>query len=179
VTPAGAAFAVVAVTLLIAHSVADHWVQTGAQALDKGLPGRPGRRACAAHVLTYTLTTTAAVGAVWWLFALPVTWWGFAAGQVVSAGTHYWADRRFTLEWVTTIAPFRWMGKHEFYRLGAPRQVLAYDSNDVAVELRRTNKPWEGPGPWDNPTLGTGAYALDQSWHIGWLGVAAVVTVVL
>jgi hypothetical protein len=172
--PAGPAFAVVAVTLLIAHSVADHWVQTGAQAQGKGLPGRAGRRACAAHVLTYTLTTATAVGAVWWLFGLPVTWWGFTAGQVVSAGTHYWADRRFTLEWLCDR-----LGKGEFYRLGAPRQVLAYDSNDVAVELRRTNKPWEGPGPWDNPTLGTGAYALDQSWHLGWLGVAAVVTVVL
>jgi hypothetical protein len=26
---------------------------------------------------------------------------------------------------------------------------------------------------------GTGAYALDQSWHLGWLGVVAVVTAVL
>ncbi|MER7268917.1 hypothetical protein ABT344_11500 [Micromonospora carbonacea] len=30
------------------------------------------------------------------------------------------------------------------------------------------------PGHDDNPSLGTGAYALDQSWHIGWLFVAAL-----
>lgn len=31
------------------------------------------------------------------------------------------------------------------------------------------------PGHDDNPSLGTGAYALDQSWHVGWLMIAALV----
>ncbi|MGH3921845.1 MAG: hypothetical protein ACRDTT_03035 [Pseudonocardiaceae bacterium] len=46
--------------------------------------------------------------------------------------------------------------KGDFYRLGVPRN-----------------------GRDDNPSLGTGAYMLDQSWHYGWLGVAALVTAVL
>ncbi|WP_316779686.1 hypothetical protein [Streptomyces sasae] len=29
------------------------------------------------------------------------------------------------------------------------------------------------------PTLGTGAYSLDQSWHIFWLGVAAILVAAL
>ncbi|GGN64850.1 hypothetical protein GCM10012285_67230 [Streptomyces kronopolitis] len=43
-------------------------------------------------------------------------------------------------------------GKAEFYRLGAPRA-----DHD------------------DNPHIGTGAYALDQSFHHLWLLVAALV----
>jgi hypothetical protein len=43
-------------------------------------------------------------------------------------------------------------GKGEFWHLGAPR-----------------------PGHDDNPCLGTGAYALDQSWHIAWLFISALV----
>ncbi|MEU0516669.1 hypothetical protein [Streptosporangium sp. NPDC006007] len=43
-------------------------------------------------------------------------------------------------------------GKGDFHRLGAPR-----------------------PGTTDAPHLGTGAYALDQSWHIGWLFVSALI----
>jgi hypothetical protein len=42
--------------------------------------------------------------------------------------------------------------KHAFWRLGAPR-----------------------PGRDDNPVLGTGAYALDQAWHTGWLFIAALI----
>jgi hypothetical protein len=52
-------------------------------------------------------------------------------------------------EWLgATIVP----GKGEFYRLGAPRR-----------------------GRDDNPTLGTGAYALDQAWHVGWLFISALI----
>jgi hypothetical protein len=44
------------------------------------------------------------------------------------------------------------LGMRGFVKLGAPR-----------------------PGRDDNPSLGTGTYALDQSWHIGWLFVAALI----
>jgi hypothetical protein len=64
--------------------------------------------------------------------------------------THYWADRRTTLAALATR-----VGKGEFYALGAPR-----------------------PGREDNPTIGTGAYALDQAWHWVWLLVAALLTAV-
>lgn len=67
----------------------------------------------------------------------------------MDAASHYWADRRTTLR---ALAAALGAGKAAFFDIGAPR-----------------------PGHDDNPTLGTGAYALDQSWHIGWLFVAALV----
>lgn len=144
-------FAAVAVGLLIAHTVADHWVQTGWQAATKGRRDNAGRLACAAHVVSYTAATACTVLALQWAFGLDITWLGFAAGQLVSAVTHYWADRRVTLARLAAL-----LGKTQFYVLGAPRA-----------------------GRDDNPTLGTGAYALDQSWHWGWLGVAAFLTAVI
>jgi hypothetical protein len=181
VTPAGPTFAVVAVTLLIAHNVADHWVQTIEQEKDKGLPGWPGRWACLAHVGSYTATTAVWVGAVWHLFDLPITWWGFVAGQLVSAVTHYWADRRTTLAWLCAV-----LGKSKFYELGQPRQVVGVRitgvRGDETIRPYQSHKNREPIGwevPWDNTTLGTGAYHLDQAWHWAFLGLAAIVTAVL
>lgn len=142
--------AVVLPALLVAHTVADHWVQTEEQARTKGLPGWAGRTACAAHVATYTATTAATMGALRAVLGLVITPRAFVAGQVFSAVTHYWADRRFPLARL-----YEATGKGDFYRLGAPRA-----------------------GRDDNPSLGTGAYALDQSWHWAWLGVAALITAV-
>lgn len=144
-------FAAVLPTLLVAHNVADHWAQTDHQARRKGLLGAEGRRACAAHVATYTLVTAVAVAVTWAALGLSLTIGGFVAGQLISAVTHYWADRRFTLAGLCTR-----LGKSNFYQLGAPR-----------------------PGRDDNPSLGTGAYALDQSFHWLWLFVAAFVTAVI
>ncbi len=141
-------FAVVLPTLLVAHNVADHWVQTSHQAANKGMPDRAGHWACFKHVASYTAVTAGAVVLVWILLGLPITTVSFAAGQLVSAITHYWADRRHTLAWLAELA-----GKGGFYRLGAPRS-----------------------GRDDNPSLGTGAYILDQSWHWAWLFAAALIT---
>jgi hypothetical protein len=153
----GITFVAVWVAMFIAHRVMDHWGQSSHQAANKGRHGgraenRIGRRACLAHVATYTLGTGLAVLVIDRLFAdVSVSPLGFLLGQVVSAMTHYWADRRFTLARLATAT-----GKDAFYRLGAPRE-----------------------GHDDNPSLGTGAYALDQSWHEWWLGVAAVLTAVI
>jgi hypothetical protein len=68
-------------------------------------------------------------------------------GLGADAVSHYWADRRVTLARLAALVP----GTGGFWTLGAPR-----------------------PGRDDNPCLGTGAYALDQSWHVGWLFVAAL-----
>lgn len=170
-------FAAVAVGLLIAHQVADHWVQTGHQAATKGQRDNAGRRACALHVASYTAVTALTVSVLWGIFRLDITWWGFAAGQLVSAVTHYWADRRFTLAWLAAL-----LGKTQFYVLGQPRGF------SVPIDrIERRDLPEGGHAlslvtddvPLDQPTLGTGAYALDQSWHWGWLGVAAFLTAVL
>jgi hypothetical protein len=143
-------FAVVLPGLLVAHSVADHWVQSSPQAAMKGTPGWPGRLACARHVASYTAVTAGVVLALVVVLDLGVNPWWVAAGQLVSAASHYWADRRTTLRRLAGRA-----GKAGFYTLGAPR-----------------------PDRDDNPCLGTGAYALDLSWHHGWLLVAALLTTV-
>ena len=171
-TPSVAAsFAAVAVALYVAHQVADHWVQTSHQAAHKGKPGHEGRLACLAHVASYTLCTTLAVLVTWLLLDLPVTLGGVILGQVISAVTHYWADRRTTLQRLAER-----LGLAGFYRLGSPRPVrvlvvdehghVAHGADGTPVTV-----------PVDAPSLGTGAYALDQSWHYAWLGVAALVTV--
>jgi uncharacterized MAPEG superfamily protein len=146
-----ATFAAVFAVLLVAHQVGDSWIQTHHQAVTKGQPGWVGRFACAAHVASYTVTAFAAIVVLDLCTGLRQDEWRVGAGLAVSAVTHYVADRRTPLlrlaELMQPVA-----GKADFYRLGAPR-----------------------PGRDDNPTLGTGAYVLDQSFHHLWLFVAALI----
>ncbi|GAA4453049.1 DUF3307 domain-containing protein [Phytohabitans houttuyneae] len=139
-------FGAVFAALYAAHQVADHWIQTQWQADTKGKTGWLANLACAAHVATYTLT------GVFALFALAAAtgWrpdpWHLVIGMSISAVTHYIADRRTPLFRLACA-----LGSGRFWTLGAPR-----------------------PDRDDNPSLGTGAYALDQSWHVGWLFFAAL-----
>jgi hypothetical protein len=142
-----ATFAAVFVALYVAHSGGDHWVQTSYQSAHKGRPGWIGRLADARHVATLTATKVAVLLPVAWLLDLHLSALGIVAGLGIDAVTHWWADRRTTLAWLAEVT-----GKGEFYRLGAPRA-----------------------GHDDNPHIGTGAYALDQSFHHLWLLVAALV----
>lgn len=146
---AAAGFAAVFAALFVAHQVADHWVQTDTQAARKGLPGRAGRIACTGHVATYTLTALVFVTPVVLATHVPVNGTGLAAGLAFSAVTHWIIDRRWPLLWLAEHT-----GSRRFVRLGAPR-----------------------PGHDDNPTLGTGAYALDQSGHYAALFIAALLAV--
>lgn len=143
-------FAATFIALYAAHMVGDHWVQTGHQAAHKGDPGRAGQMACYMHVLTYSITGCVFVGAMNLVTGAVHNPVQFYAGMIISAVTHYIADRRTPLKrlagWLSGI------GKDGFYQLGMPRE-----------------------GRDDNPSLGTGAYALDQSWHIFWLFIAALI----
>ncbi|MDA8368600.1 MAG: DUF3307 domain-containing protein [Nocardiopsaceae bacterium] len=139
-------FPAVFAALFAAHQVGDHWVQSSCQAAAKGGTGWAARRACAAHVASLTVTKL--------VFLVPLALLGISlhpaallVALAVDAATHYWADRRTTLAALAAR-----VGKGGFYRLGAPRE-----------------------GRDDNPSLGTGAYALDQSFHIAWLFVAALI----
>jgi hypothetical protein len=140
-------FAPTFAALLVAHEVADHWLQTKHQACAKGRPGWAGRRACLGHIASYTAAQVVTLAAVSRASGCQLRPGRVAAALAVSAATHYFADRREPLRRLAEAT-----GRGEFYQLGQPR-----DGRD------------------DNPSLGTGAYALDQSWHIGWLGVAALV----
>lgn len=149
-----AVFAAVFLALYVAHSVGDHWVQTSCQAADKGKPGWVGRLANTRHVVGLTITKGIALTAVVLLLDLPVTAAGVTIGLAVDAVTHWWADRRNTLAWLAKIC-----GKNEFYNLGTG----AHPAHPVTAK----GKP--------AAHLGTGAYALDQSWHHLWLLVAALI----
>ncbi|MEV7595499.1 transcriptional regulator [Streptomyces sp. NPDC089922] len=162
---AAAVFAAVFVALYIAHSVGDHWVQTSHQAAHKGendrTPGqssRAGRIACTLHVLGLTLTKGIALTAVVLVLDLPVTALGVAAGLGLDAAAHWWADRRSTLAWLAKVT-----GQSEFYSLGTPAHPAA---------------PATAKGT-PAAHLGTGAYALDQSFHHLFLGVAALLIAAL
>ncbi|MEU0155603.1 transcriptional regulator [Micromonospora fulviviridis] len=138
--------AAVYAALFAGHQVADHWIQTQHQADTKGLPGWPGRLACAAHVVTYGAAQLVALGLLAVAAGVTVSPGRLAAGMAVNLLTHYLADRRAPLRWLADRT-----GSGRFWRLGTPRA-----------------------GRDDNPSIGTGAYALDQSWHHGWLFVAAL-----
>jgi hypothetical protein len=144
-----AVFAAVFVALYAAHQVADHWIQTQHQADHKGDPGVRGWLANLAHVASYTATAALALLAASWRLDLDLDPTRVAIALTVSAVTHAWADRRHTLRWLADLT-----GSGPFYRLGAPRA-----------------------GRDDNPSIGTGSYALDQSWHVLWLFVAALIAV--
>ncbi|MFC3979682.1 DUF3307 domain-containing protein [Streptosporangium jomthongense] len=146
-TAAATVFAATFAALYAAHSVGDHWIQTHHQACGKGAPGRAGQIACAKHVLTLTTTKAAALAAMQIVTGLHLPLTAVYVALAVDAISHYWADRRTTLAALADR-----VGKGDFYRMGAPR-----------------------PGHDDAPHLGTGAYALDQSWHIAWLFISALI----
>jgi len=142
-----ALFAAVFVALFVAHQVADHWIQTDHQACRKGDPGWVGRIACAAHVATYTATALVALAALPLVLGVPLSVGRVSAGLAVSAVSHYLADRRTPLRRLAEAT-----GRARFYALGQPR-----------------------PGRDDNPSLGCGSYALDQSFHYLFVFVAALI----
>jgi hypothetical protein len=148
-----ATFAAVFVALYVAHSVGDHWVQTSHQSADKGKPGWTGRLAAARHVATLTVTKLALLLPVAFLLGLDLSVLGLAVGLGVDAVTHWWADRRSTLARLAKA-----VGLADFYSLGTG----AHSLHPVTAE----GKP--------AAHLGTGAYALDQSFHHLWLLVAAL-----
>jgi hypothetical protein len=146
-------FAAVFVALYVAHSVGDHWVQTSCQSARKGLPGWTGRLAGARHVASLTATKAVLLALVAIVLGLHLSVLGLALGFGVDALTHWWADRRSTLAWLAKVT-----GKGEFYSLGTgahPVHPVTASGTPAAH-------------------LGTGAYALDQSFHHLWLLVAAL-----
>lgn len=133
--------------LFAAHQVADHHVQRDRDAQAKGRPGIEGHAACARHVASYTATAVVALAAASRVTRTRLPLGRTLAGLTLSAVSHYVIDRREPLRrWA------EWTGHAGFYQLGAPR-----------------------PGRDDNPSLGTGAYVLDQSAHVGFLYLAALI----
>lgn len=151
-----AVFASVFAALYVAHQVGDHWTQTHRQACGKGAPGWEGRIWCTRHVLSLALTKVVALLALSLVTGLDLAPGWVAAGLTVDAISHYWADRAArhpNSKRVVTLARVAdVLGKGDFYRMGAPRM-----------------------GRDDQPHLGTGAYALDQSFHLLFLFIAVLI----
>lgn len=146
-TSRAARFAAAFAALYAAHQVGDHIVQLDRDAQDKGKPGREGQAACARHVASYTATAAAALAATEAVTRAGIRPGRALAGLLLSAATHYVIDRRKPLRRFAEMS-----GHADFYQLGMPR-----------------------PGRDDKPCLGTGAYALDQSAHVGCLFLAALI----
>jgi hypothetical protein len=146
-TQSALTFACAFATLYTAHHIGDQWVQTHTQACAKGRTDHSGRLACLRHVTTMAVTKIIALTVMNAVIGLHPSALATAAALAIDAVSHYWADRRFTLARLAAA-----IGKTGYYQLGAPR-----------------------PGRDDNPTTGTGAYHLDQAWHIAWIWIAALV----
>lgn len=144
-------FAAVAVTLYAAHHVGDYWVQTDAMAAGKGKAGAEGRGHCLRHVATYLTTQVVLLAVAAQALSMDLSLLGVVLGLAVSGVTHWMADRR---EHGLMFKLARRLGKGGFMKLGVPREPITLSGSGRVIT--------------DNPSLGTGAWALDQSWHIFW-----------
>lgn len=157
---AGASMAAYGIALYAAHHVGDYWVQTDHQAAHKGDQGATGIRECSKHVGTYVLTQAVCVGITALALDLPLSFGHLLVAMLVSGVTHYLADRReFGIMFkLARLIP----GKGRFLKLGVPREPITLSGSGRVLT--------------DNPSLGTGGWALDQAWHIFWgVFVAALV----
>src|SRR5690606_8610463 len=109
-----AAVAVHFIAALGAHYFADYLGQTDRQALDKGLPGPKGRRACTGHVRTLALAHLLASCALLSLTGIGLEAVPAALGIALHSATHWWADRRRTLRGLV-LACDPLLGKSGYY----------------------------------------------------------------
>lgn len=140
-------FPLVFTALFTGHSVGDHWIQTSHQVAHKHLRSPTGRWSCLRHVGTLTLTKIVLLLPVLALTHWPAPWW-LCAGILLDASTHYWADRRYTLEGLANL-----LGLGGFYCLGS--------------DSLHSSSP-------KGSHIGTGKYALDRSFHHFFLFISSV-----
>jgi hypothetical protein len=93
-------FAVAMATLVAAHQLADHIVQTDTDANAKAAPGWNGWRHLLIHVGTYHATALAMLVSTAVALDVPLTVTGMLAGLGFSAVTHAILDRRWPVRWI-------------------------------------------------------------------------------
>jgi hypothetical protein len=175
---ATAVFAATFAALYAGHHVGDYWAQTDHQARHKGARGPEGVIACLTHVMAYI--TVQFVCLI--LMGLATGWdaadgWWALLALAVSGVTHYAADRREhgLMFRVARLLPAVTEG---FMKLGAPRSGVHIETWVACPDCVPGGRcgTCQGGGRvlggavGDNPSLGTGTWALDQAWHIA-LGV--------
>jgi hypothetical protein len=93
-------FAVAMATLVAAHQLADHIVQTDTDAAAKADPGWNGWRHLLIHVGTYHATALIMLVITAVALDVPLTVTGMVAGLGFSAVTHAILDRRWPVRWI-------------------------------------------------------------------------------
>src|SRR4051794_30917491 len=93
-------FAVSMATLVAAHQLADHIVQTDTDAHAKAGPGWNGWRHLLMHVSTYHGTALLMLLITAVALDVPLTVTGMLAGLGFSAVTHAFLDRRWPVRWI-------------------------------------------------------------------------------
>lgn len=144
------AFAAVFVALYAAHLVGDHWVQTGWQANNKHFRTTAGRIACGSHILSLTITKCMLLTATVVALGVTINFWWTSTALLVDALSHYWCDRRYRLKKLARL-----VHKDGYW--------------DSCTVVRQPGRDAADTGP------GTGSFHLDQSWHVFWLWVTALV----
>lgn len=114
-TSRAATAAVAYAALRTAAHVADHWFQTGHQAMHKADPGVAGHRAMTGHIASYTGCQAVALMAVNRILDAGMTPRGIAAAVVFSATTHWFIDRRWPVRRLAEAT-----NKSDFHALGGP-----------------------------------------------------------
>ncbi|WTX00935.1 hypothetical protein OG216_46770 (plasmid) [Streptomycetaceae bacterium NBC_01309] len=117
-TSAGARMAATYALLRGAADIADHWVQTDAQAVTKSAQGKQasaGRAACGRHVAAYVAVQGLALLAGNRALDLGLSRRRIAAALAISGVTHYAADRREPLKRLAHAT-----GKGNFWDLAPP-----------------------------------------------------------
>jgi hypothetical protein len=99
--------------LRTAAAVADHWVQSGHQAVHKADAGLSGHRAMAGHVGSYAATQAVALVAADRLLGMDLKPSRIAAAVALSAATHWFIDRGWPVK-RAAIA----LGKQDMHDLG-------------------------------------------------------------
>jgi hypothetical protein len=131
-------FATAAIALYVAHHVGDYWVQTDHQAKHKGDAGIEGVLNCMIHVGTYLMTQLI----FFWIVAELTEWPDATAWKLPAflavSGVTHYMADRREHGLMFKLARAL-PGKRAFLHFGKGQ-----------------------------PTLATGAWALDQSWHIFW-----------
>ncbi|MFI5932883.1 DUF3307 domain-containing protein [Actinoplanes sp. NPDC051494] len=97
---AAVVFVVAMITLIAAHQLGDHVLQTDRQAARKADPGLEGWTSMALHVGTYHLAAIVMLLAAFLGLGLDVPVRGFIAGIAFSAVTHAFLDRRWPVRFI-------------------------------------------------------------------------------
>ncbi len=182
-------FATVFIALYVGHHIGDYWIQTDWQARNKGAAGRLGRLACFAHVTWYVWTQYFALILTMYVTESPPkrdaagrAWIAIVAALLFSGVTHYLADRREhgLMMWIARRLP----SLKGFLTFGVPREGVQIEAWGECISCNGSGysgdeavpggKCWDcrgggvtpGGKVGDNPSLGSGPWALDQAWHI-------------